>query len=52
MKKAKPTNKSSLRKESDEPPSQVLARFKTFSDKHFPSALNIERYRKLYSDSL
>ena len=51
MKRTKPAKKSILRKESDEPPSQVLARFKTFSDKHFPSALNIERYRKLYSDS-
>ena len=51
MKRTKPVKKSILRKESDEHPSQVLARFKTFSDEHFPSALNIERYRMLYSDS-
>ena len=50
MKKAKPA-KSSLRKENNEPPFQVLTRFQTFSDEHFPSALNIARYRMLFSDS-
>ena len=51
LEKAKPTKENSLRKESDEPHSQVLTRFKTFSAQHFPSVLNITRYRMLYSDS-
>ena len=51
MKKVKPAKKSSLRKERDETPLQVLTRFQTFSNEHFPSALKIARYRMLYSDS-
>ena len=51
MDEAKPAKESSLRKERDETPLQVLTRFQTFSNEYFPSALKIARYRMLFSDS-